>query len=66
MVNSDNLALLRGTGNYNPPPTFEQTVDRGPAFSKALDYYGNYNPNNYYQSDKNYEAAIAEKSKNEW
>ena len=63
MVTADNLALQRGSGNFNPPPKFEQTVDRGPSFSQALNYYGNYDRNNYYQMDKNYEAREFEKSK---
>jgi hypothetical protein len=38
-------AKLRGTGNYNPPPNYEQTVDRGNAYVEALNVYSRNNPN---------------------
>lgn len=44
IVNSNDLAKQRGTGNFNPSPSFYQTVDRGPAFSQALNYYSNFQP----------------------
>ncbi len=36
MIPSKNLSLLRGAGLYNPTPTYEQSTDRGPAYSNAL------------------------------
>lgn len=35
MIPSANLALLRGSGRYNPGPNYDQSVYRGPAQSQA-------------------------------
>jgi hypothetical protein len=42
IVPAANLALQRGSGNFNPAPTYDQTVNRGPANSQALNYYSTY------------------------
>jgi hypothetical protein len=42
LIPSSNLALLRGTGNYNPAPNHESTINRGHAFNQALNYYQNF------------------------
>lgn len=42
LIPSSNLALLRGTGNYNPAPNYESTINRGPAYSQSLNYYQNF------------------------
>lgn len=39
MVNSADLAKVRGTGAYNPPPKFVQTTDRGHAFQNSYSMY---------------------------
>lgn len=39
IVNSNFNAFQRGSGQYNPPPLFEQTTDRGKAYTQALNYY---------------------------
>ncbi len=39
LIPSGNLALLRGTGNFNPGPKYEQSKNRGPAYSQALNAY---------------------------
>lgn len=45
IVNSDFLAYQRGSGQYNPPPLFEQTTNRGKDYTHALNYYEqNYHP----------------------
>jgi hypothetical protein len=38
-VPASDLALLRGTGQYNPSPKFEQSTYRGPAYDQALNYF---------------------------
>ncbi len=37
LIPGANLALLRGSGNYNPGPNYDQTTYRGPAYNQA--YY---------------------------
>ena len=62
IVKPRDLALQRGTGNYNPSPNYDQTIWRGPAYSDALNYYvagpvgSNEDPNmiNYYKLDNQY------------
>jgi hypothetical protein len=39
MVDANRAAYLRGTGNFNPPPNWEQTTDRGVAYSDAANFY---------------------------
>lgn len=39
LVDPKYLAFVRGSGNYNPPPLYEQTTDRGKAYSNALNAY---------------------------
>ncbi len=39
MVNSNELAKARGTGNWNPPPRAVQSTDRGNSFMNAYPMY---------------------------
>lgn len=41
MIPSDNLAYIRGHGQYNELPNLDQTINRGPAYSNALNVYYN-------------------------
>ena len=41
VIDANTNAQLRGSGNYNPPPTYEQTTDRGNAYVDALNMYEN-------------------------
>jgi len=36
LVPSDDLASLRGLGQFNPAPNYEQTTNRGPAYYSDL------------------------------
>ncbi len=36
LVPSQQVALLRGSGNFNPPPLWEQSTNRGPAYEDAF------------------------------
>jgi hypothetical protein len=65
LVQADNLAKQRGSGQYNPGPKYEQTTNRGPAYSRSLADFAN-GPNipingslgqNYYNYDKGLKAA---------
>ena len=44
LINSKPNASVRGSGQYNPPPLYEQTTNRGPAYTNALNYYEHSNP----------------------
>lgn len=45
LTNTTQLAQQRGLGNYNPPPLFQQTTNRGNTDTQALNYYeDNYAP----------------------
>ncbi len=44
IIDANTNAYLRGTGNYNPPPNYDQTVDRGNAYVNALNMYERTNP----------------------
>ena len=39
MLGANDMAFQRGSGNFNPPPLWEQTTDRGPAYSQAANLY---------------------------
>lgn len=39
MVNSTDLAMMRGTGAFNPPPKYVQSTDRGNSFQNAYPMY---------------------------
>ena len=39
MIDANRAAYLRGSGAFNPPPNWEQTTDRGPAYSEAANFY---------------------------
>jgi len=61
IVSSGNLAQNRGSGQFNPSPTYEQTTNRGPAYSQALNTYIGYEgDNNYY----NYNNEVSDKAAN--
>lgn len=49
IVNPEFNAFQRGSGQYNPPPLFEQTTDRGKAYTQALNHY----EDNYYSFTTN-------------
>lgn len=80
MITANNLALLRGSGSWNPGPNYPQTVNRGPAGSQSLNYYSNFDPQsatnfyqkstlagpNYYNQDKDLEAANFENVSKDW
>lgn len=34
-------AKQRGSGQFNPPPLFQQSTDRGPSYAQALNFYEN-------------------------
>lgn len=64
MISAANLATLRGTGNFNPGPNHIQTINRGPTFTNALNYYENNNGGqNYYNADQNLKNSIRAKTK---
>jgi hypothetical protein len=63
LVPADNLAQIRGSGQFNNPPKNEQTTDRGRAFSNALEVYGN---GPYYQKDQNEKIASYDKYEQHW
>jgi hypothetical protein len=44
LVPASNLALLRGSGNFNPMPNQDSTTNRGHAYNQALNYYQNFSP----------------------
>lgn len=39
IIDSKTAAQQRGTGNFNPPPKWEQTTNRGPAMMNSFDMY---------------------------
>lgn len=39
LTSANDLALARGTGNYNPSPWYYQSINRGPAADHSLQYY---------------------------
>lgn len=39
MVDANDLAYVRGYGMYNPPPNYDQTTNRGPAYSQSANFY---------------------------
>jgi len=45
IISAKTNAFLRGSGQYNTPPNYEQTVDRGNAYVNALNVYENDNKN---------------------
>lgn len=51
LVNPEFKAFARGSGNYNPPPKYEQSTDRGNAFANALNIYEE-NDNYTYLNEK--------------
>jgi hypothetical protein len=50
-IKPETLALLRGTGNFNEPPKYEQSINRS---YNPLDYYAH---SKYYNEDQSYKAA---------
>jgi hypothetical protein len=40
LMPSKDVAMARGSGNYNPGPRWQQSTNRGPAFSKAYESSG--------------------------
>lgn len=44
IVDANTNAQLRGMGNFNPPPNYEQTTDRGNAYVNALNLYESTDP----------------------
>jgi hypothetical protein len=80
LVTADNQAILRGSGNYNPGPNYDQTVNRGPAYSQALNFYSTFDPQsatnfnamgnfakpNYYNTDKAISAENFERVAKDW
>jgi hypothetical protein len=80
LITADNKALLRGSGLYNPGPNYDQTVDRGPAYSQALNFYSTFDPQsatnfnamgnfakpNYYNTDKATQAANFANVSKDW
>jgi len=63
MIDASNKAILRGTGNYNPPPNWEQTTNRGNSYENALALYGT---SNEYNVDKMYKAENRDKAESQW
>jgi len=63
LVPSDDLASLRGLGQFNPAPTYEQTTNRGPAYNEALNFYEG---SNYYQGDEALKNKIAKNNEPDW
>lgn len=41
IIPAPQLAILRGTGNFNPGPNYDQSTNRGPVYSQALRYHLN-------------------------
>lgn len=39
LVSANDQAMYRGSGHFNPPPLFEETTDRGAAYSQAANFY---------------------------
>ena len=64
LVPSTSLSMLRGSGNYNPGPNYEQTTYRGPAYDQAYNVYKYQVRNNpefagkYYEDDYQKEPNI--------
>lgn len=54
LVPSQDLAFQRGSGNFNPSPTYEQTTNRGPTYTGALDLYAS---EKYYNQDQAIKSA---------
>lgn len=63
LIGATNNAILRGTGNYNPPPNWEQTTNRGNAYDQSLALYGT---SNAYKEDQMYKSATDDSSKSQW
>ena len=63
LVPADNLASLRGLGQFNPAPNYEQTTNRGPAYEGALDYY---ETSSYYQNDSALKNMIGSENDTTW
>jgi len=59
LVPSDDLASLRGLGQFNPAPNYDQTTNRGPAYNGALDYYVS---GSYFTDDNALKNNIAKKN----
>ena len=55
IITGNNLANFRGTGNFNEPPKFEQTTDRGNAYENALNLYSK---NNTVKPSKELEGTL--------
>lgn len=63
LIGATNNAILRGTGNYNPPPNWEQTTNRGQAYDQSLALYGT---SDYYNVDKMYKADSRNNAESQW
>ena len=63
IVEPQTLALIRGTGNFNESPTYQQSINRGPTQSNSLQYYGS---SDYYNNDKALEAENYYSTEREW
>ena len=63
LVSAGNLAQNRGNGQFNPPPTYDQTTNRGPAYSEAL---SNYESSNYYGYNNEIKNKTALKNEPVW
>ncbi len=65
IVSSKYNAQQRGSGNFNPPPNYVQTTDRGNALNNALNYYETndtykYLDQNKYKVDpKKYDVGVS-------
>jgi hypothetical protein len=58
VIKPETLALLRGTGNFNPSPNYEQSINRN---YNPLDYYAN---SKYYNDDQAIKAESAYENEN--
>ena len=54
MVPAQDLAFQRGTGNFNESPNYDQSTDRGPTYSQALNVYSS---GQYYNEDQAIRSA---------
>ena len=63
LVSSDDLALVRGLGQFNPAPTYEQTTNRGPSYDEALNYY---ETSQYYNNDTALKNKISKENEPNW
>ncbi len=66
IIDANTNALVRGQGNYNPPPIYEQTEDRGKAYVDALNHYQV--SHKYPEPEKTpiYEQQLTQWGKNEY